>query len=430
MLHNHIIYADSIDWMFDVTSAQGCFLYSNHDKWLDFTSGWNVVNLGWNHPEVMQALKNQADKGSYVPMWTMDKSQQSYAELLVLSMPTGLTAIARATGGTEANEEAIKTACALTERKKIVGFKDSYHGQSLTTMAIGYPFRMVERLGLSSHDFIQLEFPQIPLQNLMVNGSRWESTPEQDQEILKIFEEKLIQVLASNQVAAVLCEPGMITGWGSTAIAPKGFLRLLRKLTKEYDTLLILDEVGTGFSRCGSLWAMQAEDVIPDIVTLAKGICNGVSAIGAMITTEEIASATYQHTNLISTFGWTPIACAVAQKTLEIHLRYRLWEKVTEDGKYILNFLRSQLRNNQHIGRIRGKGLEIGIEIVNPDTHLPDPMGYLEVVRSCQYNHLHITGDSACANIQLMPPLIIERPLLNQGLFTLVNVLDMLHSRK
>lgn len=430
MLHEHIIYSDSIEWTWDVTKAQGSFLYSGDKQWLDFTSGWNVANLGWNHPEVIETVIKQATKGTYIPMWTMDESQKEYARLLASSMPQGLTAIARATGGTEANEEAIKTACAFTDRKKIIGFKDSYHGQSLRTMAIGYPERMLARLGLSSRDLIQLEFPQVALSDLIENAPRWESTKKQDNEVLQAFQEKLVAALSTHEVAAVLCEPGIITGWGNTAIAPKGFLKMLRDLTTEYETLLILDEVGTGFSRCGQLWAMQEEKIIPDIVTLAKGISNGIAAIGAMVTTEDIANATYQHTNLISTFGWTSLACAAAHQTLAIHLRDRLWEKAALDGQYILDTLRKQLRDNPYVGRIRGKGMEVGLELVLPESGLPNPQAYLDIFSYCQDHLLHISGDIASSNIQLMPPLVIERRYLDQGLEILLDGLRWLMLRK
>src|SRR5258708_2529087 len=261
-------------------------------------------------------------------------------------------------------------------------------------------------------DVIQLNFPQ---------------TYRKDKsggDILEEFEKELERVLSKEDVAAIITEAGILTGWGSTYVAPKGYLTVVRKLTKKYGTLLILDEVGTGFSRCGKLFAMEIENVTPDIVTIAKGFSNGVAAIGAMVTTNEIAEKTWQDTNLTATFGWVPLGCAAALKIMEIHNRDKVWEKSAKDGKYMMKILREELSNNPYVGDVRGVGMELGIDLVKDKNSKEKNTDFLKhVLEKTRKNGLFLNSDGE-SNIQLMPPLIINRQDLNRGLEILLDVIQ------
>lgn len=402
MIKNGIVYNDYSPWVFDVSKAEGSYIWnSKGNKLLDFTSGWNVTNLGWNRPEVVAAVITQANKNTYASMWTADPIQNELAKELINSLPKGLDAVGRATGGTEANEEALKTARAYTKRKKIVGFKDSYHGQSFGTLSIGYLPEYVTNISPLVGDFIQIDFPKL------YNSKK---TPD---EILKDFEKTLEDLLSKEDVAAIVTEAGIITGWGSTYVAPKGYLTLVRRLTKKYGTLLILDEIGTGFSRCGKLFGMELEDVVPDIVTFAKAFSNGAAPIGAMVTTTEIAERSYKYSNLTSTFGWMPVPCAAALKTLQIHKRDKVWDKAKRDGDHFIKTLREELKNNPRIADVRGIGMEVGVQFKDPDM-----MG--KIVHKSIENGLHLCMCDN-GNIQLMPPLTILRKDLDKGIEVFVD---------
>lgn len=215
-------------------------------------------------------------------------------------------------------------------------------------------------------------------------------------------------MLSSGEVAAIVTEAGIVTGSGSTLTAPKGYLKLVRKLTRKHGVLMILDEVGTGFSRCGKLFGMEIESVTPDIVTFAKGISNGVAAIGAMVTTKEIAQKAYMNAELTSTFGWTPVACAAALKTLQIHLRDRIWEKSYENGSYLLKTLQKELGSDQRVADIRGIGMEIGVTFSKPNM-------MEKVVDNAGKKGLHL-ANCYNNNIQIMPPLTIDKQTLQKGI--------------
>ncbi len=405
MIKQGIIYNSYVDWSFDVERAEGSYIWTKEGKRLiDFTSGWNTTNLGWNHPEVAEAVITQVKKNTYVPMWTADAVQHDYAALLTSALPAGLTAIGRGTGGTEANEMAIKTARAFTGRRKIVGFQETYHGQSASTLAIGFPHAYAQEILPAAADFIQIPYPQT---------YRTDKSPEQ---VLQDFAVNLEQVLSSQDVAALVTEAGMITGWGSAYVAPQGYLPLVRKLTEQYGTLMILDEVGTGFSRCGALFGVELGGITPDIMTFAKAIANGAVPIGTMVTKGDIADATFAKSVLLSTFGWTPVACAAAHRTLEIHQRDKVWEKAKRDGASIMTRLKKELADHPKVGEIRGIGMEIGIDMVkNKATKEKDADGVEKVVQEAFRRDLHIVCDHQ-STIQLMPPLTIERAVLDEGL--------------
>src|SRR5258706_7756443 len=156
-----MIYSPYLDWSFDLARAERDFIWTTDGKKLiDFTSGWNTTNLGWNHPEVAEAMIAQIRRNTYTPMWSADDAQQEYVASLTNALPAGLTAVGRGTGGTEANEMAIKTARAFTGRTKIVGVQETYHGQSTSTITIGMPRAYLQDIVPSYPDFIKMDYPQ------------------------------------------------------------------------------------------------------------------------------------------------------------------------------------------------------------------------------------------------------------------------------
>jgi len=413
MIKNKLVFNDSPDWAFDLKKAKGSIIWTKDGRELiDFTSAWNVVNLGWNNEEIAEAMAKQIQENVQGILWSSDDIQVKYADALTKVLPKSLNTVVRATGGTEANEEALKTARAFIGRKKFISFRDTYHGQSFGTMAIGYRPEFVTAIEPLVPGFTQIDFPQT---------YRTDKSPKQ---VLKDFAAELESLLAKKDIAAVVTEAGIITGWGSTYVAPKGYLKLVRELTQKYGTLIILDEVGTGFSRCGKMFGMEIENVVPDIVTFAKGLSNGAVAIGAMITKKEIIEATIGQTNLTSTFGWVPVGCAAGLKVLEIHQRDKIWEKAQKDGKYVMNFLQQKALPHPKVGDIRGLGMEIGLDIVKDKSSKEvDPEAAKKLVSEAYKNGLHIVlGDGG--NIQLMPPLTIEKGRLDAGLDILISCLQ------
>ena len=300
------------DYQFNITKAQDSYIWDDKkQRLIDFTSGWNVANLGWNNKEIKQAIINQAKNNIYSPMWLADEIQEQYADLLTKSLPKELNSITREVAGVNANIMAIKTARTYTHKKKIISFSDTFHGSLYHALQLGYApeYAVSKAVFLNFDNHIHMDYPKVRYHD------------KNEKQILSAFCQKLEKLLSDhNDIAAIVTEAGIVTGWGSTKIAPHGFLTAIRKITKKYGVLLILDEVGTGFSRCGQLFGMNIESVVPDIVTFAKAMGNG-TVMAATVTTKTIAETTYQKSNPQSTFAWGPLNVAAAYKTLEIHLR-------------------------------------------------------------------------------------------------------------
>lgn len=397
MIENSIVYRDfkgKYDY-FPLSKAEGSLIWDRNGKrYIDFSSAWNVTNLGWNNPEVNEAIIEQTKKNVQGLLWGSDPIQEEYAKALTEALPKELDACIKETSGTESVEAAIKVARVYTGRSKIIGFNAQYHGQLFAALAIGYPKNSHPKLEPLVPEIAPITFP-----HNKISGTDW-------QKFLFDFEE----ILSQKDVAAVVTEPGIITGWGSTLIAYPGFLIKLRELTLKYGTLLIVDEVGTGFSRTGKLFGIQHENVVPDMIALAKGISNGAAAIGTVVGKSEIFEKAFSESILVSTFGWTPIACAASLKVLQIHLRDKTWEMAEEKGNYIKEKLKA------HIGEIlvdvRGMGLEIGAQFKDAET-------CSRIQKACFADGLHVVVGSG-NNMQIMPPLTIPQELLDEGLDILI----------
>lgn len=413
MIKHKIVYNPVVDWRFDMSKAEGSYLWDTAGKkYIDFSSGWNTTNLGWNNPEINEAFIEQSKKNVYAPMWSADEAQIEYAKALTDVFPLELDVICRATGGTEANEMALKIARAVTGRQQIISFAHTYHGQSFGTLALGFIPAYVKQIAPLVPDFIQVDYP---------NAFSGKSEAEILSEFLKVLESHL----KTEKVAAVFTEAGLITGWGSMLVAPKGYLTAVRKLTEKYGTLLVVDEVGSGFSRTGKLFAIEHEEVIPDIVTLAKGISNGAGAIGAVVTKGNLVEKFAGAFKPTSTFGWTPLTCAAALKTLQIHQREKMWEQAERKGQLVRDILNKDLAGSPNMKNLRGMGLEIAFDISTENKEGEGNSDLsTQIVEKCFEKGLHLADAGDC--IQLMPPLTIEDDVLNAGMNTLISIIKEL----
>lgn len=392
MIRNHIAYGEFFRNISSVSKAEGSVIFNAEGKrFIDFTSGWNVTNLGWNHPEVNEAMARQIEKNVYAPLWSSDPMQEEYAALLTGSLPKELDTCLKATGGVEAVEEAIKFARAATGRKKIIGFTDSYHGQLFASLALVSTPESAGKIGPLVPEVVQMEYPDARKGN----------------DILSKFEAELEQLLSKRDVAAFVTEAGIVTGGGSCAVAPPGYLTAARELTQKYGTLLIVDEVGTGFSRTGRLFGIDRENVVPDLIVFAKGISNGGAAIGAVVGKAAIIEEGLPNARLSSTFGWTPVACAAAFATLTVNKRDKVWEEAERKGGRVMEAMIAEAAENPRVVNVRGLGLEIAVE-------LKEGL-YEKVEQAAAAKGLHLTGDDE-AIFQLMPPLTIPDGLLDEGL--------------
>jgi len=306
----------------------------NGNEYLDFISGIAVNTLGHAHPQLTAALSEQAGTMLHCSnLFHIPKQQQLAEKLTALS---GLGAAFFCNSGAEANEAAIKLVRKYfhdmdSSRRTIITATRSFHGRLLSTLTA------------TGQDKVKVGFDPLPPGFLHV--------PLNDIEALK--------QTVNEQTAAVLLEP--LQGEGGVNIADVAYLQAVRKLCDEFGLLLILDEVQTGIGRCGSMFAFEQAGIVPDILTLAKGLGGGV-AIGAMLATDTV-SASFGPGTHGSTFGGNPLACTAALTVLDVIESASLLSNVQQRGEQLKQGLQDMACRFPVIRQVRGQGLLIGAEL-------------------------------------------------------------------
>src|SRR5437667_6567778 len=258
-----------------ITGGQGSWLHAGERRILDFSSGLINVNLGHGYPSVVRAIQEQAEKVCYVTPSFAEESRAKLARKLAEVTPGDLTKTIFTTGGTEANENAIKLARLFTGRQKILTQWRSFHGQTQGAMTLGGDNRR------------WANEPGITGVVHFLNPDPYRSVFGDDAQKALAHVEEVIWYEGPQYVAAILLEP--IVGTSGLLVPPDGFLQGLRALCDKYGIVLVLDEVMTGFGRTGMWFAAEHWNVVPDIMTFAKGVNSGYVPLGGAIVNEKIA---------------------------------------------------------------------------------------------------------------------------------------------
>ncbi len=316
--------------LIEVEKSDGIYLYGpDGNKYMDLISGIAVTNAGHRHPKVIQAIKDQVDRHLHVMAYGefIQEPVNRFAVNLTSHLPENLKSVYFVNSGTEANEGAVKLAKRYTGRSEIVSFYHSYHGNTHGSLSISgneekkYAFRPL----LPGIRFIHFN---------------------QDKELSDI----------SRKTACVIVEP--VQGDAGVILPENNFLKKLRKRCDDTGTLLIFDEVQTGFGRTGKLFAFEHFSVIPDIITLAKGLGGGLP-LGAFISGYEIMQKLSHDPMLghITTFGGNPVCCAAGNAALEVITEPEILNNIEAKGE-----LFKKLLQNDKVVAIRQIGLMMAVE--------------------------------------------------------------------
>ena len=308
--------------------------------------------------------------------------------------------------GAEAVENAVKVARHYTKRPAIVVFEHSYHGRTNLTMALtakNMPYK--EGFGPFAPEIYRVPMPY---------SLHWVGPKETiTQDALAMVASKIEKEIGAHNVAAILIEP--IQGEGGFVVPPKGFLPGLSKFASENGILFIADEVQTGFARTGHMFAVEEENVVPDIVITAKGIAGGLPLAGVTGRAEIMDSV--HAAGLGGTYGGNPVACAAALGTLETLEENKLVERANYLGKILAESLQSLAKKYSIIGEVRGRGLMQAIELVEPGTTEPNSAAMQAVVKYCQSKGVLVLTAGTYANvIRFLPPIVITEELLRDAL--------------
>lgn len=338
---------------------------STGERYLDLYGGHAVVSTGHSHPRIVRAISDQASRLIFYSNLVYNDTRARAARKLVDIANPLHTKTFFCNSGTEANENAIKIARKLTERDKVISFEGSFHGRTPGSLAA---------TGLAKY--------------------REGISPMLDGHVYAPFDDiAAIERLIDDKTAAVILEP--IQSMGGVRLASAEFYRALRRLCDRANAMLIYDEVQTGMGRTGEFFFAGRYDVVPDMVTLAKGIASGVP-MGAVLVTEDIAGE-IKISDLGTTFGGGPLACAALEATIEVIHDEGLLDNVRVNSAYLYN----QLAQLTTVEEVRGLGYLVGIRFKG-DSARPYQQALLE--------RKIITGLADDASVlRLLPPLTLKR---------------------
>ena len=308
--------------------------------------------------------------------------------------------------GAEAVENAIKIARHYTKRPAVVAFEHAYHGRTNLTMALtakNLPYK--EGFGPFANEVYRMPLPY---------SYRWSGSLDTiTQDSLDEITSKIEKEIGAHNVAAILIEP--ILGEGGFIVPPKGFMPGLADYAKENGIVFIADEVQSGFARTGDLFAVNEEGVVPDLMTLAKGIAGGLP-LAAVTGRAEIMDSVHAG-GLGGTYGGNPVACAAALGAIESIEQDRLVERAAHIGQILNESLNALAATYPVIGEVRGRGAMQAVELVYPGTKEPNVEAVNAVVKYCQSQGVLILTAGTYNNvIRFLPPLVITDALLLDAL--------------
>ncbi|MBI5219851.1 MAG: aspartate aminotransferase family protein [Bacteroidia bacterium] len=330
---HHLAQTSGFPMLLEIEKAEGIYLYDKSGKkYIDLISGVSVSNTGHRHPEVVKAVKKQVDQYIHVMVYGeyIQSPQVKFAKLLTDNLPESLNSVYLVNSGSEAVEGALKLAKRYTGRFEIISFRNAYHGSTHGALSV------------TGNETMKNSFrPLLP--------DVWFLNFNNSNDLKNI----------SNQTACVIIEP--IQGEAGIIVPDKNYLRQLRRRCTETGTLLIFDEIQTGFGRTGSLFAFEQEGAIPDILLIAKGIGGGMP-LGAFIADKTIMDSFKTDPALghITTFGGHPVSCAAAHANLSVILK----EKLISGIKHKEQLFRKNL-THAAIREIRGTGLFLAVQLDN-----------------------------------------------------------------
>ncbi len=384
------------------------------NKFLDWIGGVGVLNIGFSQPEVVEAVKEQADK--YFHGMFNVVTHEGYVALAeklgsIAPVKGDKKKVFFANSGAEADENAVKVAKGYTGRSNIIVFSGAFHGRTYYTMTMTSKKAYAAGMGPLADGVFRAQFPYY--------YRNPEGLPEEKKveyyidSIKAVFE----QCAAADTIAAIVVEP--LQGEGGFIPAPIEWIKAVRKICDDNGILLIADEVQSGFCRTGRMFASEywkEVGVEPDIIATAKSIAAGVP-LSAIIASAEVMEGVAPGT-IGGTYCGNPLACAASLKTIEIMERDHLADRSVEIGKKVTARYKEIQKKYPVVGDVRGLGGMIGIEFVkDPETKEPDAALTADIIQTCAKNGLLVEGAGTYNNvIRFLAPLVITEEQLEAGL--------------
>ena len=378
---------------------------------LDLGAGIAVLNVGHSALKVIENVKTQMDAFTHTCFMVVPYT--GYVEVCEalnrLTPGDHKKKSALFNSGAEAVENAVKVARKFTKRSAVVVFEHGYHGRTNLTMAMtakNMPYK--DGFGPFAPEVYRMP---------MAYPFQCDSCAKPcESAVLSNVLHKIEKEIGASNVACIVIEP--ILGEGGFIVPCKGFLPGLAKFCKENGIIFIADEVQTGFARTGHMFACEDESVIPDLIVTAKGIAAGLPLAGVTGRAEVMDSI--HLSGLGGTYGGNPVACAAALGAIEIIEKENLVARANKIGKIMSEALTQMAKKYSIIGDVRGRGAMQAIELVKPGTKEPNSEAQAAIIKYCISKGVLILSAGTYANVvRLLPPLIIDEALLQDGLSVL-----------
>jgi len=393
-----------------VESGRGCIVRDvDGNEYIDFNSGLACLNVGHNHPKVVEAIKRQCDRFLHYSNTDFYYSEViTLAEKLVEITPGNFEKkVYFGNSGTEAVEAAIKLAKWHTRKQLFIGFINSFHGRTIGSLS----------LTASKPAQRRYFFPLMPGVNHVPYPYCYrcpfkQTYPDCHYWCVDFIDEFVMQKYAPPEdVAAIVFEP--IQGEGGCVVPPPEYFQRLKKLADKYGILLIDDEVQAGIGRTGKWFAIEHWNVEPEILCSAKALASGLPLSATVAKAKIMDWVGGSHA---STFGGNPLSCVAAMAVIEVIKEERLLENATKQGAHIMKRLEELKEESEIIGEVRGKGLMIGVEFVeDKDSKKPAPQKANEIMMRSWKRGVAVIM-CGISTLRIMPPLNITRELVDAGL--------------
>jgi 4-aminobutyrate aminotransferase/(S)-3-amino-2-methylpropionate transaminase len=399
--------------------GEGAYVWdADGNRYLDWTVGIAVMNIGHSHPKVVEAVKRQAETFQHLCFAVgMNETYVRLAEKLnALAPGNAPKRTFLVNSGAEAVENAIKIARAATKRPAIVAFTHAFHGRTymaLSLTAKSNPYKM----GFAPR---AAEIYRAPYPYLYRNPWGVNDEEKLAERALTALKDTVKTTIGEDEVAAFILEP--VAGEGGFIPAPGRFLRGVAEYAREIGALWIDDEVQAGIGRTGAWWAVDHYGLEPDLITSAKALSSGFP-LSAVIGKAEVMDK-LSPGQIGSTFGGNPVSCAAALATLEVIEEEGLLARAREIGETAMTRLRALQRDLSAIGDVRGLGAMVGLEFVKDDQKTPFPEAAQAVLEHARSDGLLLLTTGTYGNvIRLLPPIRMSDAELSEGLDKLESAL-------
>jgi 4-aminobutyrate aminotransferase len=407
-----------------VDSGNDCIVKDvDGNEYIDFNSGLVCLNIGHNHPKVVQAIKGQCDKFLHYSNtdFYYQKSVNLAEKLLKITPGAFQKRVHFGNSGTEAVEAALKLSKWHTRRHQFIAFTGAFHGRTFGSMSLTGS-KPVQR---------RHYFPMLPGVTHVPYPYCYRcpldlSCPECGYRCIDFIDEQVLQkYVPPEEVAGIVFET--IQGEGGYIVPPPEYFQHLKKLADKYGLLLIADEVQSGIGRTGKWFAIEHWKIEPDIICTAKALASGLP-LSATVARARLMD--WEPGSHASTFGGNPLACAAGQVVIDVIKEEKLLENAEKQGSYILKWLEDLKQEREIVGDVRGRGLMIGAEFVeDKETKKPGVDQVKEVMLRCWRRGV-ATVTCGVSTLRLVPPLTITRELVDASLEIIEDVVKEVEREK